>query len=334
MCASVHDDPAQGASESAWDLTGSIDEGRGMARSFEEGLGWIGTGVMGSSMCGHLLAAGHRVTVHTRTRARAQELLDRGAEWAETPAEVAARSAVVFMMVGFPADVREIALGPSGVLEGAAAGTTLVDMTTSEPSLAQEIAAAALEQGVGALDAPVSGGDVGARNATLSIMVGGDEAVFEQIRPLFEIIGKTIVHQGGPGMGQHAKMVNQTLIASGMVGVCEALLYGYKAGLDLETVLAVVSSGAAGSWSLTNYAPRMLKGDFEPGFYVEHFIKDLEIALAEARRMDLALPGLALAHELYIALRAQGGGRKGTQALLLALARLSDVTWVPPDSAA
>jgi 3-hydroxyisobutyrate dehydrogenase len=160
-------------------------------------------------------------------------------------------------------------------------------------------------------------------------MVGGDEDAFEQVRPLFEVIGKTIVYQGGPGLGQHAKMLNQTLIASGMVGVCEALLYGYKAGLDLETVLAVVSSGAAGSWSLTNYAPRMLRGDFEPGFFVEHFIKDLEIALAEARRMDLALPGLALAHELYLALRAQGGGRKGTQALLLALARLSNVTWDP-----
>jgi 3-hydroxyisobutyrate dehydrogenase len=305
-----------------------------MASTFEQGLGWIGTGVMGSAMCGHLLAAGHRVTVNTRTRARAQELLDAGAEWADGPAEVAARSGIVFTMVGFPADVREIALGQHGVLAGASPGSILVDMTTSEPSLAQEIAVAAGERGVGAIDAPVSGGDVGARQATLSIMVGGDPDVFERVRPLFEIIGQTIVYQGGPGMGQHAKMVNQTLIASGMVGVCEALLYAYKAGLDLETVLAVVSSGAAGSWSLTNYAPRMLKGDFEPGFYVEHFIKDLEIALSEARRMDLALPGLALAHELYLALRAQNGGRKGTQALLLALARLSNITWHPPAASA
>ena len=188
-------------------------------------------------------------------------------------------------------------------------------MTTSEPTLAQEIRAAALERGVESIDAPVSGGDVGARNATLSIMVGGDAAAVERVRPLFEIMGKTIVHQGDAGAGQHTKMVNQILIATGMIGVCEALLYAYRAGLDLETVLAAVSGGAAGSWSLTNYAPRMLKGDFEPGFFVEHFIKDMEIALAEARRMNLALPGLALAHELYLALRAQGGGRKGTQAL-------------------
>ena len=298
-----------------------------MARPYEEGLGWIGTGVMGSSMCGHLLDAGHRITVHTRTRARAEDLLARGADWAETPADVASRSAVVFTMVGFPADVREIVLGTSGVLAGAREGSILVDMTTSEPSLAREIDVTARALGVGAIDAPVSGGDVGARNATLSIMVGGDAGAFEHVRPLLKIVGKTIVYQGGPGLGQHAKMVNQTLIASGIVGVCEALLYAYKAGLDLESVLAVVSSGAAGSWSLTNYAPRMLKGDFEPGFFVEHFIKDLEIALGEARRMDLALPGLALAHELYLALRAQGGGRLGTQALLLALARLSNITW-------
>ncbi len=300
-----------------------------MTSSFPEELGWIGTGVMGSSMCGHLLAAGHRVTVHSRTRARSEDLLARGAQWAETPAEVAARSAVVFTMVGFPADVREIVLGERGALAGAREGSVLVDMTTSEPSLAQEIEAAARGRGVESIDAPVSGGDVGARNATLSIMVGGDAQAVERIRPLLEVLGKTIVHQGGPGAGQHAKMVNQILIASGMVGVCEALLYAYRAGLDLETVLAAVSGGAAGSWSLTNYGPRMLKGDFEPGFFVEHFIKDMEIALGEARRLDLALPGLALAHELYLALRAQGGGRKGTQALLLALARLSDITWEP-----
>jgi 3-hydroxyisobutyrate dehydrogenase len=305
-----------------------------MASSSRKELGWIGTGVMGSSMCGHLLAAGHRVTVHTRTRERAEGLLARGAEWASSPAEVASRSDVIFTMVGFPADLREIVLGGRGVLAGARDGSILVDMTTSEPSLAQEIHAAAAELGVGSIDAPVSGGDVGARNATLSIMVGGDAQAVERVRPLLEVLGKTIVHEGGPGAGQHTKMVNQILIASGMVGVCEALLYAFKAGLELETVLAAVSSGAAGSWSLTNYAPRMLKGDFEPGFFVEHFIKDLEIALAEARRMDLALPGLALAHELYLALRAQGGGRKGTQALLLALARLSNVSWDPPRPAA
>jgi len=284
---------------------------------------------MGSSMCGHLLAAGHAVALYTRTRERAEGLLDRGAAWAGTPAEVAASADVVFTMVGFPADVREVVLGERGALAGAREGSVLVDMTTSEPSLAREIHAAAHARGVQSVDAPVSGGDVGARNATLSIMVGGDPEAVDRVRPLLELLGKTIVHQGGPGSGQHAKMVNQILIATGMIGVCEALLYAYRAGLDLETVLAAVSGGAAGSWSLTNYAPRMLRGDFEPGFFVEHFVKDMEIALAEARRLDLALPGLALAHELYLALRAQGGGRQGTQALLLALARLSDVAWKP-----
>ena len=305
-----------------------------MASSSRESLGWIGSGVMGSSMCGHLLEAGYPVTIFSRTRARAEALLERGAAWADTPAEVASRSAVVFTMVGFPSDVREVVLGEHGSLAGAQAGSLLVDMTTSEPTLAQEIRAAALQRGVESIDAPVSGGDVGARNATLSIMVGGDASAVERVRPLFEIMGKTIVHQGGAGAGQHAKMVNQILIATLMIGVCEGLLYAYKAGLDLEMVLESVSGGAAGSWSLTNYAPRMLKGDFEPGFFVEHFIKDMEIALGEARRMNLALPGLALAHELYLALRAQGGGRKGTQALLLALARLSDVTWEPKVSSA
>jgi len=292
-------------------------------------VGWIGTGVMGASMCGHVLAAGYRVTVHNRTRARAEPLLARGAAWAETPAQVAAASDVVFSIVGYPDDVRAVLLGETGALAGAEPGTALVDMTTSEPSLAVEIHRAAKEKGVEAIDAPVSGGDVGARNATLSIMVGGEEEAVERVRPLLELLGKTIVRQGGPGAGQHTKMVNQILIASGMVGVCEALLYGYRAGLDLERVLESVASGAAGSWSLSNYGPRMLAGDFEPGFVVEHFIKDMAIALAEARRMRLALPGLALAEQLYLALEAQGSGRKGTHSLILALARLSDIDWRP-----
>jgi 3-hydroxyisobutyrate dehydrogenase len=290
-------------------------------------IGWIGTGVMGSSMCGHLLDAGYPATVYSRTRARAEPLLEKGATWADSPAAVAAASDVVFTMLGFPVDVRDVVLGPNGVLSGARRGSVLVDTTTSEPALAEEIHQAAQERGATSIDAPVSGGDVGARNATLSIMVGGDAAAVVRVRPLLELLGKTIVHQGGPGAGQHTKMVNQILIASGMIGVCEALLYGYRAGLDLETVLESVSGGAAGSWSLSNLAPRALRGDFEPGFFVEHFLKDMEIALAEARQMNLALPGLALAHELYLALRAQGGGRKGTQALLLALARLSEVDW-------
>ena len=200
-------------------------------------------------------------------------------------------------------------------------------MTTSEPSLAVEIHEAAQAKGIAAIDAPVSGGDIGARNATLSIMVGGDEDAVERVRPLFEVMGKTIVRQGGPGAGQHTKMVNQILIATGMIGVCEALLYGYRAGLDLETVLESVAGGAAGSWSLSNYGPRMLAGNFDPGFMVEHFVKDMGIALSEAKRMNLSLPGLALAEQLYVALIAQGHGRKGTHSLLLALASLSEIDW-------
>ena len=290
-------------------------------------IGWIGTGVMGTSMCGHLIDAGYQTTIYSRTRERAQSLLDRGAAWAAAPAGVAAVSEVVVTMVGYPADVREVVLGEHGLLSAAKPGSVIVDMSTSEPSLAQEIQAAAAQRGVASIDAPVSGGDIGARNATLSIMVGGDAETVEAVRPLFEVLGKTIIHQGPAGAGQHTKMVNQTLIATGMIGVCEALLYAYRAGLNLDTVLEAVSGGAAGSWSLSNYAPRMLKGDFAPGFMVEHFIKDMEITLAEARRMNLALPGLALAHELYLALRAQGGGRDGTQSLIRALARLSAVDW-------
>jgi 3-hydroxyisobutyrate dehydrogenase len=295
-------------------------------------VGWVGTGVMGLSMCGHLLDAGYAVTAHNRTRERAEPLLERGAVWADTPADVAAGSDVVCTIVGYPADVREVVLGEAGALAAAPSGSVLVDLTTSEPSLAIEIAQAAAAKGVASIDAPVSGGDVGARNATLSIMVGGEEDAVERVRPLLETMGKTIVRQGGPGSGQHTKMVNQTLIAGGMIGVCEALLYAYQAGLDLEAVLSSVEPGAAGSWSLTNYAPRMLKGDFEPGFVVEHFVKDMGIALAEARRMNLALPGLALAEQLYVALVAQGLGRKGTQSLILALAALSNVDWRAPES--
>ena len=290
-------------------------------------VGWIGTGVMGSSMCGHVLDAGYSVTVYNRTRDRAEPLLERRATWAESPADVAAASDVVFSIVGYPDDVRAVILGEQGVLEGAAPGSVIVDMTTSEPSLAVEIHAVAKARGIDTIDAPVSGGDVGARNAALSIMVGGDEEPIERLRPIFETMGKSIVRQGGPGAGQHTKMVNQVLIATGMIGVCEALLYGYRAGLDLDTVLESVAGGAAGSWSLTNYGPRMLAGDFAPGFVVDHFVKDMGIALGEAKRAKLALPGLALAEQLYVALQAQGHGRKGTQSLILALASLSEVDW-------
>jgi 3-hydroxyisobutyrate dehydrogenase len=290
-------------------------------------IGWIGTGVMGSSMCGHLLAAGYRVTAYNRTRAKTQVLADRGAVVAGSPRAVAEAADVTFTIVGFPRDVREVTLGTDGTLAGARAGSVLVDMTTSEPALAQEIAAEAKKRGAYSVDAPVSGGDIGAREARLSIMIGGDKEVVEALGPCWEAMGKTIVHQGPPGAGQHTKMVNQVLIATGMIGVCEALLYGYRAGLDLKVVLQSVSSGAAGSWSLSNLAPRIIDNNFDPGFFVEHFIKDMGIALAEARRMNLSLPGLALANQLYIALAAQGHRRDGTQALHLALASLSGIDW-------
>lgn len=290
-------------------------------------IGWIGTGVMGSSMCSHLIDKGYATTVYSRTQAKAAKLVEKGAKWAASPKEVAQQSDVIFAIVGFPADVREVMLGTNGALAGSKAGNILVDMTTSEPSLAVEIAAAGKAKGVHSVDAPVSGGDVGAKEARLSIMVGGEKDVFEAVKPCFEAMGKTIIHQGGPGAGQHTKMVNQTLIAANMIGVCEALLYAYKAGLDLDTVLQSVAPGAAGSWSLSNLAPRIIAGNFDPGFFVEHFIKDMGIALDEARRMGLALPGLALANQLYIALKAQGHGRDGTHSLLLALASMSGVEW-------
>ena len=290
-------------------------------------IGWIGTGVMGSSMCGHLLEAGFRVTVHSRTREKAEALLGRGADWAETPEAVAEASDVVFTMVGYPSDVESVILGAEGVLAGSGAGDVIVDMTTSQPSLAARIAEAAAEIGVTSIDAPVSGGDVGAREARLSIMIGGDEEAVEALMPCWRAMGKTIVRQGGPGAGQHAKMVNQIVIATNMIGVCEGLLYAYKAGLDLETVMESVGSGAAGSWSLVNLGRRIMADDFAPGFFVEHFVKDMGIALKEAERMGLAMPGLALAHQLYVALMAQGHRRDGTQALHLALASLSGIDW-------
>ncbi|MDX1964298.1 MAG: NAD(P)-dependent oxidoreductase [Pirellulales bacterium] len=290
-------------------------------------LGWIGTGVMGLSMAGHLLAKGYSLTVYSRTRAKAEPLLARGAAWGETPEAVARGSDVIFSIVSRPADVREVILGPAGTLRGAAAGSIIVDMTTSDPALAVEIDQAARTRGVHSVDAPVSGGDIGAREARLSIMIGGDADVVRALQPCFEVMGKTIVHQGGAGAGQHTKLTNQILIATNIIGVCEALLYAFKAGLNLETVMQSVAPGAAGSWSLSNYGPRIMQDNYEPGFYVEHFIKDLGLALAESQRLGLSMPGLALAQQLYIALSSQGYGRKGIQALMLGLATLSNVDW-------
>lgn len=290
-------------------------------------VGWIGTGVMGSSMVGHLMAAGYAATVYTRSQNKAGALIERGARWASSPKEVAEQSDVVFSIVGYPSDVREVMLGTSGALAGSKSGQVLVDMTTSEPSLAVEIFAAARAKGVHSVDAPVSGGDIGAKNATLSIMVGGDRDVVEALNPLFSAMGKTIVYQGAAGAGQHTKMANQILIATNMIGVCESLLYGYKAGLDLPTMLQSVGPGAAGSWSLNNLGPRIMNNNFDPGFFVEHFIKDMGIALSEARRLGLSLPGLALGEQLYLSVKAKGWGRNGTHALMLALSEMAGLDW-------
>lgn len=293
----------------------------------ETKIGWIGLGVMGSSMCGHLIDKGFSATVYTRTKNKADGLIKKGAAWAATPKAVAEQSDVIFSIVGFPSDVREVMLGAEGALAGCKSGNVLVDMTTSEPSLAIELANAAKAKGVHSVDAPVSGGDIGAKEARLSIMIGGEKDVVTALQPCWEAMGKTIVHQGRAGAGQHTKMVNQTLIATNMIGVCEALLYAYKAGLDLNTVMQSVASGAAGSWSLSNLGPRIINNNFDPGFFVEHFIKDMGIALDEAKNMELCLPGLALSHQLYLALQAQGHGRDGTHALELALASLAGVDW-------
>lgn len=288
-------------------------------------IGWIGTGVMGRWMCQHLLDRGFPAVVYSRTPEKAEPLLTSGASWVESAAEVARQADIVFTMVGFPQDVKEVYLGEQGILAGARKGLIAVDMTTTEPRLAREIYATAAAQGVHTVDAPVSGGDVGARNAQLSIMVGGNADTVQKIMPLLEIMGKQIVHQGPAGAGQHTKMCNQIVIAGTMIGVCESLLYGYRAGLDLDQVLVSIAGGAAGCWSLTNLAPRILKRNFDPGFFVAHFIKDMGIALEEARRMNLCLPGLALVHQLYLAVAANGGGQSGTHALMLALENMSQV---------
>ncbi len=286
-------------------------------------IGWIGTGVMGSSMCGHLLTAGYCVTVHSRTQSKAQSLLDRGAQWAENPRAVATQSDVLFTMVGFPQDVCAVYFDETGILAGTRAGMVLIDMTTTQPSLSRDIAAAASANNLSAIDAPVSGGDGGAKNASLSIMIGGDRTSVQAVMPLLERLGKKIVHQGGPGAGQQAKLCNQIVIAGTMIGVCESLLYGHKAGLDLNRMLESIRGGAAACWTLDNLAPKILQRNFEPGFFVEHFIKDMGMALEETKRMGLILPGLTLAHQLYQTVQTLGHGRSGTHALILALEALA-----------
>lgn len=270
---------------------------------------------MGRSMAGHLLAAGYPLHLYTRTKSRADELLTAGAKWHDTAGAAAAASQIVITIVGYPADVEELYLGDNGIIASAQPETTMIDMTTSSPALAQKIAAAASQANMSALDAPVSGGDVGAREARLSIMVGGEQSAFDRVLPVLSCMGKNIIYQGKAGSGQYTKMCNQIAIAAGMLGVCESLAYAKKSGLDPATVLQSIESGAAGSWSLTNLAPRILNDDFAPGFFVKHFLKDMRIAIESAEAMHLDLPGLKLAKAMYDRLSAQGGDEQGTQAL-------------------
>ncbi|MES9778658.1 NAD(P)-dependent oxidoreductase [Bacillus velezensis] len=278
-------------------------------------VGFIGLGVMGNSMAAHILEAGYPVLVYTRTKQKAEEILNKGAVWQETVKDLSEKADIIITMVGYPSDVEDIYLGENGILRHAKEGTFVIDMTTSKPSLAKKIAEQAKEKSIHALDAPVSGGDIGARNGTLAIMAGGEKEAFEACLPLFSVMGENIQYQGPAGSGQHTKMCNQIAIAAGMVGVAEAMAYAEKSGLNPEQVLKSITTGAAGSWSLSNLAPRMLKGDFAPGFYVKHFIKDMGIALEEAELMGEEMPGLALAKSLYDKLSAQGEENSGTQSI-------------------
>ncbi|MGM9923271.1 MAG: NAD(P)-dependent oxidoreductase [Bacillus sp. (in: firmicutes)] len=278
-------------------------------------VGFIGTGVMGKSMAHHIMKQGYPLVVYTRTKEKAEELLAHGANWADSPKELAGKADVIISIVGYPSDVEEIYLGEDGVIPNGRPGTYLIDMTTSKPSLAKKIYIEAKKKGMKALDAPVSGGDIGAKEAQLAIMVGGDEEDFLHVKPIFEAMGTNIVYQGAPGSGQHTKMCNQIVIASNMIGVCEAIVYAEKAGLQPNRVLESISTGAAASWSLSNLAPRILEEDYSPGFFVKHFIKDMQIALEEADAMDMETPGLKLSKRMYEEIEKKGEADSGTQAL-------------------
>lgn len=277
-------------------------------------IGFIGTGVMGKSIVQHLLKT-HSVHIYTRTKKKAEELIHQGAVWQETPSALASKCGLIFTMVGYPEDVQEVYTGEHGILKAAEEGTICVDLTTSKPELAITLFEEGKQKGLHIIDAPVSGGDTGAKNGTLSIMAGGEKMIFDEILPVLETFGSNIVYHGEAGSGQHTKMSNQIVIGSTMMGVCEALTYAVKSGLDPEKVLASISQGAAGSWSLSHLAPRILKGDYEPGFYIHHFIKDMKIALEESRKMGLSLPGLELALKSYEQAQTIGFSDKGTQAL-------------------
>ena len=278
-------------------------------------VGFIGIGVMGKSMASHIMKAGYSLVVYTRTKEKARDLLEEGAVWAESPKELASKVDIIVSMVGYPSDVEEIYLSENGIITNGREGLYIIDMTTSKPSLAKKLHIQGKKKGINVLDAPVSGGDIGAKNAKLAIMVGGDEEVFDEMKPLLTTMGENIVYQGPAGSGQHTKMCNQIVIASNMVGVCEAIVYAEKAGLEPNKVLESISTGAASSWSLSNLAPRILNEDYSPGFFIKHFIKDMQIALEEAEAMDMETPGLSLSKKMYEHLNEKGEGDSGTQAL-------------------
>lgn len=278
-------------------------------------IGWIGTGVMGRWMASHLLEEGYTINVFNRTKSKAEPLIKQGAVWCGSPQEVAANSQIIFIMVGYPEDVRQVVMGKEGIINEARPGSILVDMTTSEPKLAREIHQVCKEKSISALDAPVSGGDIGAREGKLAIMAGGDKETFQKVLPLFQILGENIAYMGEAGSGQHTKMSNQILIASTMIGVVESLIYAYKSGLKIHEVIDVIGKGAASSWSINNLGRRIDQGNYDPGFYIKHFVKDMGIALEEAARMKLSLPGLSLANQFYLAAMAMGYENLGTQGL-------------------
>ncbi|HEC44273.1 MAG TPA: NAD(P)-dependent oxidoreductase [Bacteroides sp.] len=289
----------------------------------EAKIGWIGTGIMGAPMAGHLVDAGYNVSVYSRTKSKAEKLIAKGCDWYDTPAAVTENCNIVFTIVGYPKDVEEVYFGEGGILKSLRRDSVVIDMTTTLPGLAVRIDESCRAIGAHSVDAPVSGGEVGAVNGALSVMIGGEKNVVEAVLPIMDNFSKNMVYQGEAGAGQHTKMCNQIVVGGTMIGVCESLIYGAKAGLDLTTVLSSISKGAAGCWSLDVLAPKVVAGDFEPGFMVEHFIKDLGIVLEEAENMNLNLPGTSLVKELYETVVEMGGATKGTQALYLALEKMA-----------
>lgn len=288
-------------------------------------VGWIGTGVMGKSMCRHILNAGYEVSVYNRTKKKSEDLVKIGAIWRSNAKEVAENSDIIFTIVGYPKDVEEVFFGEQGIMEGIKPNSIIVDMTTSEPTLAQRIYQQIQMKDSFFIDAPVSGGDIGAREGTLAIMAGGDKEIYEKVLPFFNLMGKNVAYMGKAGAGQHTKMSNQILIASTMIGVVESLLYAYKAGNDLIKVINVIGKGAAGCWSINNLGPRIVKENFDPGFFIKHFVKDMGIALQEAKQMNLALPGLALAYQFYVSAIAMGLENLGTQGLYKVFAKMNGI---------